>query len=249
MRIGMGGGGFVARRRDNTADLDFDSVQRQRRDPAPAQGSSTAAGSSGTAIRSCPFTTARAGCERAPRAGPRGQKERASSCVRFLWRNAACSREIWATRRRSATCSRSSLRSGLRRDLRASAVLCCARTRDIGRAAGGRGSRVRQRAGRHGLGAAREAAQDDARRRASGASSSPSFPTARPAEAAHRVLQFRRSPTRPSDHRRPHGRRIVLRDPMMGPGRYRCPMSPSRSWTTRVTQAKRWRWASARRSR
>ena len=200
MLIGMGGGAASSMATGaNTADLDFDSVQRgnaeiQRR----AQEVIDRCWQLGAANPILSIHDVGAGglSNAFPELVHGGGAGARSTCARFLPRNRACRRaRSGATKRRSATCSRSAP------PISSASAALCERERCpfavVGRAT--RDDRLvvadpqfGNRAGRHGpRRAARQAAEDDARRRARAAQ------TARRSisrsitikEAAYRVLQ------------------------------------------------------------
>ena len=236
---------------------------RQRRDRAPRAGSDRPLLAAGRrAIRSCRSTTsARAACRTRCRSSCTAAASAArSTCARSRRKSPACRRaRSGATRRRSATCSRSRRASlpAFARDLRARALpVRGGRHRE--RATGGSSSRdahfgnrpvdvpldvilgkppkmtrdVRAR-GAHAAAARPRAASTLARRRLSRAA----------------VAGGRRQDV-PRHDRRSHGRRPVLARsdgrPVAGAGRRR---RGDADGLRRATRARRWRWASARRSR
>ena len=223
MLIGMGGGAASSMATGaNTADLDFDSVQRgnaeiQRRaqevidrcwqlgDANPILSiHDVGAGGLSNALPELVHGGGAGGALRpARRARPKSR----------AWRRARSG----ATRRRSATCSRSApadldrFRAICERERCPFAVVGAATADGAARR---RRSAFRQPAGRHGARrAARQAAEDDARRRATvrARCRRSISPASRVAEAAYRVLQLpagRRQDV-PHHHRRSHRRRAV----------------------------------------
>ena len=202
MLIGLGGGAASSMATGaNTEDLDFDSVQRgnaeiQRRAQEVIDRCWQLGDGQSDPVD--PRRRRRRAVERAARAGPRRRRAaRASTCARCRPRSRACRRaRSGATRRRSATCSRSRRRTCDRfaaiceRERCPFAVVGAATAR---RAARRRRSAFRQSAGRHGpRRAARQAAEDDARRaRTSRARCRRSIsPASTVEDAAYRVLQL-----------------------------------------------------------